>query len=550
MVADLRRFLRRDSILAVIVLGMALRRWIRFPLMFVALVVAGYFIAHTTKPEKPMVAKLSASPRDPFSGGDDEARKFRSGERPEARLTPDTEALGKGAIAGQRSLVFADRESMERFLAKIKGRGFSVLGRIDALNALRIGFLNAAELASLLDGTEQTGFIFPVFVPELPDGTIQPGAVPLGNGLASWLGVAGYDRTTWGNGVLVAVLDTGVSPNSSVSARTKQVSLVDLPSDLTTLNGHGTAVSSLILDVAPGSSILSIRIADDNGTSNSFLIAQGILAAVDSGAKVINISMGGDGYSAILESAVQYAQEQGVVIIAAAGNKGINQIAQPASLPGVIAATSVDAVGDHLLFSNTGSTSAYSAPGYAVNAEGTDGGIVSFTGTSASAPIGAGTIAAAMSNNVNKSLSATQAVEQINSALNEAGPPGADPTYGAGLLDLGRVMQSSTAGIVDAAVASQWVVGSSNGLTLQVTVQNRGTTPLFNVPVQVTTPGGTQSMNVGSLAPGKTQTFQVAVPNPTGPITFQSSIGVSNGQSDVNPANNRRVDVFTPSAAQ
>ncbi|MEI7929855.1 MAG: S8 family serine peptidase, partial [Verrucomicrobiales bacterium] len=287
-----------------------------------------------------------------------------------------------------------------------------------------------------------------------------------------------------------------------------------------------------------------------NGTSNSFLIAQGILAAVDNGAKVINISMGGDGYSAVLESAVQYAQERGVVIIAAAGNKGINQIAQPASLPGVIAATSVDAVGDHLLFSNTGSISAYSAPGYAVNAEGTDGGIVSFTGTSASAPIGAGTIAAAMSNNVNKPLSAAQAVEQINATLNEAGPPGADATYGAGLLDLGRVMQSSTAGIVDAAVASQWVVGSSNGLTLQVTVQNRGTTPLFNVPVQVTTPAGTQSMNVGSLAPGKTQTFQVAVPNTAVPVTFQSSIGVSNGQSDVNPANNRRVDVFTPSASQ
>lgn len=354
----------------------------------------------------------------------------------------------------------------------------------------------------------------------------------------------------WGNGVLVAVLDTGVSPTASVSAKTRQISLVDLPSDMSTLNGHGTAVSSLILDVAPGASILSVRIADDTGSSNSFLIAQGILAAVDGGAKVINISMGGDGYSSILESAVQYAQERGVVIIAAAGNKGIDQIAQPAALPGVIPATSVDAAGDHLLFSNTGSLSAYSAPGYAVNAEGIDGGIVSFTGTSASSPIGAGTIAAAMSNNLNKSLSATQAVDLINSTLNEAGAPGADVTYGAGLLDLGRVMQSSTAGIVDAAVASQWVVSGTNGLTLQVTVQNQGTAPLFNVPVQVTTPSGTQTMNVGSLAAGKTQTFNVAVPSTTSTVTFQSSIGVSSGQSDVNPANNRRVDVYTPPAAQ
>lgn len=529
---------------------MTSRRWILFPLLFAALATGGYFIARTAEVEKPISTKPPTPTKDPFAGLENEPRKLGSGERPESKVRLDTEALEKGAIAGQRSLVFADRESMERFLAKIKGKGIAVLGRIDALKALRVGFLSSAELAALLEGTEQTGFIFPIIVPELPEGTIQPGAVPFGNSLASWLGINGYDRSTWGNGVLVAVLDTGVSAASSVASRTRQISIVDFPSDPSQLNGHGTAVSSLILDVAPSASILSIRVADDNGSSNSFLIAQGILAAVDGGAKVINISMGGDGYSSVLQSAVEYAQERGVVIVAAAGNNGINQIAQPAALPGVIAVGAVDASGDHLLFSNTGSNLTAAAPGYALNAEGIDGGTVSFTGTSASVPVQVGAIVATMSNNVNQSLNATNAAKLVSSNLNEAGAPGADPLYGGGLTDLGRVMESSTPGIVDAAVASQWVVNGTNGLTLQVTVQNQGTANLFNLPVQVTTPAGTQSMNVGSLTAGNTQTFEIRVPTTSDPVTFQSSISVPGNQTDANPSNNRRVDVYTPAAAQ
>jgi hypothetical protein len=83
-----------------------------------------------------------------------------------------------------------------------------------------------------------------------------------------------------------------------------------------------------------------------------------------------------------------------------------------------------------------------------------------------------------------------------------------------------------------------------------VTVQNQGTANLFNLPVQVTTPAGTQSMNVGSLAAGKTQTFEIRVPSSSDPVTFQSSISVPANQTDANPSNNRRVDVYTPAAAQ
>lgn len=169
---------------------MRIHRPVVLCLLFAAFAAAGYFVARTAGTGAQTVSKPATPPLDPFAGLDTTPRPNGSGDRPEVKIRLDSEALEKGAIAGQRSLVFADRESMERFLAKIKGKGFAVLGRIDALNALRIGFLSAADLAALLDGTENTGFIFPVVVPELPDGTVQPGAVPLGNGLATWLGVS------------------------------------------------------------------------------------------------------------------------------------------------------------------------------------------------------------------------------------------------------------------------------------------------------------------------------------------------------------------------
>lgn len=112
-------------------------------------------------------------------------------------------------------------------------------------------------------------------------------------------------------------------------------------------------------------------------------------------------------------------------------------------------------------------------------------------------------------------------------------------------------MLSRTANVTDSAVASQWVTTNANGQqVLQVTVQNRGTNTLYNIPVQVTTPNGNASFNVGSLTSTAIQTFEVPIIVTDSSMTFQSSIGVPGGQSDANAANNRRKDVYTPASAQ
>jgi len=520
-------------------------RWPILSVLFVACATGGYFLVRTAfvEPEKSAKPVTKAKPEkvDEYP-----TATFNSGERPATMLRADDEALAAGAIAGQRFIVFADQAALERFLAKAKGKAISVLGRMDTLNALRIGFLSAEDLASLLDGTEKKGLLFPVLVPDLPQGGVQAGAKPFGDTLISWLGVSNYDRSTWGSGVTVAVLDTGVSALAGLG-EIRQINLVNPPADPSELNGHGTAVASLIRQVAPAAPILSIRVADDLGSSNSWLLAQGILEAVSNGSKVINISLGSRGHSELVQDASAYAQSQGAVIVASAGNEGLPKISYPAGYAGVISVGAIDAPGDHLLFSNSGSNLTVSAPGYGLYSTGINGETLSFGGTSASAGVTTGVFAAAASNSITGTSSARDATTSVMSYLDESGPPGSDEIFGGGALNLKRVLEQNTPGIVDAAVASHWI--DDNG-ALQVTVQNQGTASIYNASVQITTDYGTTPVTVGSLAKGKTQTFTVPGPSGQEAATFRSSIQLSGGQIDVNPANNQRTDVYTPATAR
>ncbi len=533
-----------------------------FLLAFVVAGLIGYWLASTAAPrmiphgsnEGPVtMARWREIP-------DEAAPKFRGGDR-ESGPRRDYAAAIAGASEGQRILIFKDQDALEKFLEKA-GKNIRLLGRLDALHALRVGFGNADDLLAMLEGEVDPSFVFPVSLPVPKDGTVQQGAVPLGSHLLDFLGITG-DNSSWGKGVRVAILDTGVTASPAFNANISAINLVDLPADPSQQNGHGTAVASMIVGsdrltpgVAPAADILSIRIADDSGTSDSFLLAKGIIAAADAGVSLINISMGSQGDSPLVRSAVQYALDKGAMIFAAPGNNGTKGVDYPAAYPGVIAVAAVDALANHLDFSNTGIENSLAAPGYAVNAAWPGDQAALVTGTSFSTPIVVGTIAGLMSQPGSPPLTAAQAYQLMMSYLNDGGAAGVDPALGAGIPDIGRVLNRNTPGIYDAAVASTQILAPDAGNPygqVEILVQNRGTEVLVNTAVQVSTGGGVVSSNITSLSPNAVTTVRLPINWPPtaggNPITVDASVRLSGGIVDVKPSNNHRAETYATATA-
>ncbi|MBW8487334.1 S8 family serine peptidase [Actinomadura parmotrematis] len=174
-------------------------------------------------------------------------------------------------------------------------------------------------------------------------------------------------------------------------------------------HGHGAGLQQGVLGIAPQSRILSIRVTwenDDpmrrNGTDlgrSRDAVATGIRYAVDHGAGVINMSLGGGQQfyngNTVEEKAIRYALDHGVVLIASAGNDGAtaNRKNFPAAYPGVIAVAALDQKGRVWKDSNRRPYVAVCAPGVDIVSADTGSGYVVGTGTSPSSALVAGVAA-------------------------------------------------------------------------------------------------------------------------------------------------------------
>jgi Subtilase family len=136
---------------------------------------------------------------------------------------------------------------------------------------------------------------------------------------------------------------------------------------------HATSMAQTILravsSAASGSSavtILPVDIYGANRLATTWNVAQGVKAAVDGGATVLNMSLGGASDSAILDDIIRQAQGQGVVIFAAAGNEPVNTPTYPAAIPGVISVTAFSTPGTLAPYANTGNFSSLALPGQSI----------------------------------------------------------------------------------------------------------------------------------------------------------------------------------------
>ncbi len=456
---------------------------------------------------------------------------------------------------GETILRFPSGESYDAFLSALRRSPVRLLDRLDRLLALRLGHDAFSDLADLLDEENITVYSSLSRFPELPKpgGGAATDALPFGDRVLPWLGITD-PNPRWGAGVKVAVLDSGILPHPALPTVSRSIEIVPFPDDLAAAHGHGTSVASLIAGnhpmargVAPAVELISIRVIDERGASDAFSISAGIIAAMDAGADIMNLSLGTDADVPLIGEAIRMALEAGIVIVASSGNKGEAEARFPASYAGVISVGAVDAGRRRLAFSNLGSWLSLTAPGEGVNAAWTGDRFVKTSGTSVSAPLVTGAIAATMSDGSGRRLDARRAAEIVLAHTDDAGPPGHDAEYGAGILNLGRVMNRDIPHLHDAAIASQRIVpaAATGGRDeIQVTIQNRGTAILANTGVEIVTPWGRSPFNIASLAPGAIHTVSLPFDFSQPPIEVTTRLTLSSSHSDLHPENNTRTDRF------
>ena len=258
-----------------------------------------------------------------------------------------------------------------------------------------------------------------------------------------------------GNGVKVAVLDTGVDyTHPDLKANYKGGwNFIKNTSDPKDDNGHGTHVAGIVcaaddglnvIGVAPKVSHYAVKVLDNTAYGLWSTIIAGIQWAVNNHMQVINMSIGGSA-SASMKAACDAAYAKGVVIVAAAGNSGSAVMCPAMYSESVIAVAATDSSNNRCSWSCYGPTVEISAPGNGITSDKMGGGTISMSGTSMASPHVAGVCALIIESGVT-SPAAIRA--RLNSTATDRGTTGFDTYYGYGVVNalaaVGGITQLAT----------------------------------------------------------------------------------------------------------
>lgn len=235
---------------------------------------------------------------------------------------------------------------------------------------------------------------------------------------SSSLQLSSVHQVATGSGVVVGVLDGGVdyahpeltgNVTSGWDYVDEDADAMDEPGGDN--SGHGTFVAGVIGLIAPDAMIRSYRVADVDGTSDGYVLAEAIMQAVDDGCDVINLSLAMLLPHSAVADAIAYARSRDVLVVAAAGNGSEAVVRYPAADANALAVAAVDSLNHLAEFSNYGDGVDVCAPGAWIYSPYQDDEYAWWDGTSFASPFVAGQ--AALLRSHNPSLSVTQLVNAI-----------------------------------------------------------------------------------------------------------------------------------------
>jgi len=247
-----------------------------------------------------------------------------------------------------------------------------------------------------------------------------------------------------GRTIKIAILDTGMNSHEDLPDPVSAKSFISGQS-WRDGNGHGTHCAGTALGrngigVAPGAELIVGKVLSNGGSGSSSGIAAGIRWAVDEGADVISMSLGGGSSYGPTNSAIDYAWTKGCIVNAAAGNSGYNgrnTIGWPSKYKSCICNGATRSDGSIANFSSGGRELDWATPGQAIISASYRGGYATMSGTSMATPFGSGLLALIVELMRREGQAEWTAKESFNAFIakftEDRGTPGHDVRFGHGV---------------------------------------------------------------------------------------------------------------------
>ncbi|HID61228.1 MAG TPA: peptidase S8, partial [Anaerolineae bacterium] len=337
------------------------------------------------------------------------------------------------------------------------------VGEVPALGVQRLTVPEGQELATvaalrrhpLVEYAEPNYIIHAILTPNDAYFPSQWGLTKIGAPQA-------WDVTTGSSNLTIAIVDSGIDldhPDLSgkIILGYDYVNGDWYPDDD---YGHGTHVAGIaaaqtnnglgVAGVSWGARLMALKVLDAGGSGSYADVASAVTYAADHGAKIINLSLGGDYDSQTLHDAVTYAHNTGCVVAAATGNNN-GPVLYPAKYAEAFAVAATDSNDVRAWFSNYGPEVDVAAPGVSIYSTYPGGGYTYMNGTSMATPYVAGLAALIWSEY--SSYTNDQVEGRIEMTAVDLGAAGWDQYYGHGRIDAQAALCTSDLGASPQSVA-------------------------------------------------------------------------------------------------